>query len=222
MRMRFLPRSHGYPKTMKILTLTEDSFAQAVGEAAGVLARGGIVLFPTDTLYGLAVDAHNPTAVARLRALKGRETKKPLSIVVNSIEAIEDYAEFPESAREVARAHLPGALTLVLTAKESVPQDIALVGNVGVRVPDHPFSLELARTFGRAYTATSANRSGFATLPHARDIAQSFGPLMAHIDLVIDAGELAGGLGSTVVTFRDGKVCVLREGAISRACLDLP
>lgn len=201
---------------MEIIRLTEDTLRQATTRAVDILARGGIVLYPTDTLYGLAVDAFNPTALARLRALKGRETKKPVSIVVHSVDALDDYVVWNGLARELAEKHLPGALTLVLPAKRDVPQEIQLVGYVGVRVPNDPFSLRLAQSFGRAFTATSANLSGLETKKTAHDILSQFGPSITEIDLVIDAGEIPGGVGSTVVTFREGKPYVLREGRISR------
>lgn len=206
---------------MKILRLKDASLREAVLETAGMLARGGIVLFPTDTLYGLAVDAHNPVALARLRALKGRETKKPISVILSSVDSIGEYVEYGPSARKLAERHLPGALTLVLPATRNAPADVQLLGTLGVRVPEHQFSLMLAQEFGRAYTATSANRSGFPTRNSVEHILQDFGPAISEIDLVVDDGELAAGIGSTVVTVRDGTVLVLREGKISREELGL-
>lgn len=201
---------------MEIIRLSEETKKAALLRATDILARGGIVLYPTDTLYGLAVDAFNPSALARLRALKGRETKKPVSIVLHSIDALDDYVVWNGRARELAEKHLPGALTLVLPAKNDVPSEIQLVGYVGVRVPDDAFSLLLAESFGRAFTATSANLSGLTTKKTAHGILAQFGPRMEEIDLVIDAGEIVGGVGSTVVTFREGNPYVLREGRISR------
>jgi len=201
---------------MQVIRLHPDTFEAAVRAAVDVLQRGGIVLYPTDTLYGLAVDAHNPEALARLRALKGRETKKPISVVAADVEDLSTYVVMNEIAQRLADKHLPGALTLVLPAHASMPKEIALVGNVGVRVPDHLFSRALARAFGRAYTATSANRSGHRTPPTVELILQGFGPAVSEIDLVIDGGALEGGTGSTVVTVRNDSVYVLREGAIAR------
>ena len=201
---------------MEIIRLSDETMKSALLQSRDVLARGGIVLYPTDTLYGLAVDAGNPTALARLRTLKGRETKKPISIVAKSVEALDSYVSWNPIARALAEKHLPGALTLVLPAREIVPNDIQLIGAVGVRVPDDVFSRALATLYGGIFTATSANRSGLATERTPHDILMQFGSRIVDIDLVIDAGERAGGIGSTVVTFRDGTPYIQREGLISR------
>lgn len=206
---------------MEIIRLTDDSHRQTITKTLNVLARGGIVLYPTDTLYGLAVDAHNPSALARLRLLKGRETKKPISIVVPSVEALDSYVHWNDTARVLAERHLPGALTLVLPAKAQVPAELQLIGQVGVRVPADAFSLTLAQAFGRAFTATSANLSGISTADSVDGILAQFGPRISEIDLVIDAGVRAGGVGSTVVTFKDSVPYILREGLISRTELGL-
>jgi L-threonylcarbamoyladenylate synthase len=201
---------------MEIIRLREERMRSALERARDVLARGGIVLYPTDTLYGLAVDAHNPGALARLRLLKGRETKKPISIVAHSVEALDAYVTWNDIARDLAARHLPGALTLVLPAQPSVPEEVQLIGQVGVRVPQDVFSRALATIYGGVFTATSANRSGETTQGTVHDILMQFGPRITEIDLVIDDGERAGGIGSTVVTFRDGTPYVVREGVISR------
>lgn len=201
---------------MEIIRLTDEHMQSALLRARDILARGGIVLYPTDTLYGLAVDAGNPVALARLRALKGRETKKPISIVAHSVEALDAYVAWNEIAKRLAQRHLPGPLTLVLPARAGVPEDVQLIGHIGVRVPNDTFSRSLATLYGNPFTATSANRSGETTLASVHDILMQFGPRISEIDLVIDDGERAGGVGSTVVTFRDGKPYVLREGLITR------
>jgi L-threonylcarbamoyladenylate synthase len=201
---------------MEIIRLSDELMREALERARDVLARGGIVLYPTDTLYGLAVDAHNPAALSRLRLLKGRETKKPISIVAHSVEALDEYVAWNAVAKELAERHLPGALTLVLPARPGVPEGVQLIGHVGVRVPNDTFSQRLAHLFGGMFTATSANRSGEQTLASIDQILRQFGPRISEIDLVIDAGERAGGIGSTVVTFRDGKPYILREGIIPR------
>lgn len=206
---------------MEIIRLSPSTMRGAVERARDVLARGGIVLYPTDTLYGLAVDVHNPSALARLRLLKGRETKKPISIVVSSVDALDDYIVWNETAKALAQMHLPGPLTLVLTAKPHIPKEIQLIGQIGVRVPDDMFSESLARETATAFTATSANRSGMSTGPTIHEILMQFGPRISEIDLVIDDGERAGGVGSTVVTFKENKPYILREGLISRADLGI-
>lgn len=200
---------------MEIIRI-EDDPVPAARRAAEVLAQGGIVLYPTDTLYGLAVDALNKKAVANLRALKGRERRKPVSIVVRDHKSIDDHAVLHEQGRGMAERHLPGALTLVLPARPHLADDLTLNGTIGVRIPRDPFVEALAYRYQNPFTATSANRSGLPTPSRIEDILRQFGIDIMHIDLVIDDGERAGGTPSTVVTFIDGVPHVLRDGAISR------
>ena len=206
---------------MQIITLSDSNQREAVAKTVEVLKRGGIVIYPTDTLYGLAVDATNSKALARLRNLKGREKKKPISIILPNVEAIADYVEWNTPAKKIANRFLPGPLTLVLPARPHVLAELQLLGMVGVRVPKDTFALALAKAFGKPYTATSANRSGLPTpaTPHA--ILAQFGSLVDEIDLVIDAGERRGGTGSTVVTFRDNNPYIVREGILSKEMLGL-
>ncbi len=184
-----------------------------------MLRAGGIVLFPTDTLYGLAVDALNEEALARLKVLKGREKKKPVSVIVPSLADMEEHVLLPPEARRIAEAHLPGALTLVLPARAHVPESVTLNGALGVRIPDDPFALALARAFAGPFTATSANKAGHVTPISAMDVITHFGPDAIGIDLIIDDGERAGGNPSTVVTFVDGVPYIIREGVLSRETL---
>jgi L-threonylcarbamoyladenylate synthase len=201
---------------MEIVRLNDGNFNDAVRIAAQVLKQGGIVLYPTDTLYGLAVDALNRPALEQLRELKGREKKKPISIVVSTMAGIEAHAEVDSTARHFAKQYLPGALTLVLPAKDHLPEELILNGAIGIRVPNDPFALSLSQTFGGPFTATSANRAGLPTPMHPDAIIQQFGSLAHHIDLIIDAGERAHSPGSTVMAFRDGEAVILREGILSK------
>ncbi|MGE5541344.1 MAG: L-threonylcarbamoyladenylate synthase [Bacillota bacterium] len=201
---------------MEIVRLNQGNLVGAVRLAADILTRGGIVLYPTDTLYGLAVDATNRSALQKLRELKGREKKKPISVVVGDMAGIEAHAEMDSVARHFAKQHLPGALTLVLPGKEHLPEELMLNGAIGIRIPDDPFALALARTFNKPFTATSANRSGLPTAAHPDEIIRQFGSLMPYIDLVIDAGERTSSPGSTVMAFRNGEAVILREGIIPR------
>ncbi len=206
---------------MEIIRLSEDTFDTALSRARDVLKKGGIVLYPTDTLYGLAVDALNRPALATLRELKGREKKKPISIVLMDMTAVEKHTELHEKGRELIQRHLPGALTLVVPGRSHLPDELMLNGQVGVRIPDEDFARALAHALDGPITATSANRSGFQTLATVQEILSQFGQFSHLIDMVIDAGERAGGTPSTVVTFIDGTPYILREGAISREELGL-
>ncbi len=201
---------------MEILRLSEVGVEEAARKASRVLKKGGLVLFPTDTLYGIAADATNPKALALLRELKGREKKKPISVIVPDIASIERYAITNEASRLLAERFLPGALTLVLSAKNTIPEELLLNEAIGIRIPDDPFCLALARAFGKPYTATSANKSGRETPSTVREVLMQFGHEVNDIALAIDDGDRNGRKPSTVVTTVDGVPYVLREGAIPR------
>jgi L-threonylcarbamoyladenylate synthase len=152
--------------------------------------------------------------LALLRTLKGREKKKPISIIVPDIVSIETYAIFNDTTRSLAERFLPGALTLVMQATNRIPEELLLNGAIGIRIPNDPFCLALARAFGKPYTATSANKSGRETPGTIRDVLMQFGHEVNDIALAIDDGDRNGKKPSTVVTTVDGVPYVLREGAI--------
>lgn len=206
---------------MQIISLNDSNRREAVAKTVEVLKRGGIVMYPTDTLYGLAVDATNSKALASLRELKGREKKKPISILLPTVEALADYIEWNPVARKLADKFLPGPLTLVLPARKHVLPELQLLGMVGVRVPRDSFAHDVAVAFKKPYTATSANRSGLPTPSTVEAILAQFGSLIHELDLVIDDGPRGAGKGSTVVTFKDEKAYLLREGTLSRSELGL-
>ena len=201
--------------------MSEVGVEEAAKKAARVLKKGGLVLFPTDTIYGLAADATNPKALAKLRDLKGREKKKPISVIVPNIASIETYAVLNDASRSLAERFLPGALTLVMQATKNIPEELLLNGAIGIRIPDDPFCLALARAFGKPYTATSANKSGRETPATIREVLMQFGHEVNEIALAIDDGDRYGKKPSTVVTTIDGVPFVLREGALSKEALGL-
>lgn len=201
---------------MELVRIGEVSVDVVARKAAQVLKKGGIVLYPTDTLYGLAVDATNSRALARLRALKLRDEKKPISVVVSSLDAIEQYAFVSESARRLALQFLPGGLTLVLPVRRGVLSDIALAGAVGFRIPDDPFCLALAGAFEKPFTATSANRSGRENPGTVQEVLSQFGPDVKEIDLIVDDGPRNPTRMSTVARVVEDNIHVLREGVIPR------
>lgn len=185
-----------------------------------------IILYPTDTLYGLGVDATDPQAVLELIQLKGRPTfaeasvdkkRKPISIVVPDLEMAETYAVVTPLAKKLAEKFLPGKLTLVLEAKEELaPAISAGTGTVGIRIPNHPVPMRLVRELGKPITATSANVADMPTLRTVPEILAQFGKRADLIYQVIDEGELPESLPSTVVDARGNTSVILREGAISK------
>lgn len=200
---------------MDVISLTEGIGKCAI-RAAGVLRQGGVVVYPTDTLYGIGVDAFANDAVDRLYEIKGREPGKPTHCIVADLGMAEDFSEVNDIARKLAEKFLPGALTLILKKKPSVTTGIGRgIDSIGIRIPKNDFCLELARTFGKPVTTPSANRAG--TGPHLSpaDIVADLGE--DTIDLFIDAGVLSQSQPSTVVNLISGHPSVLREGAIPSA-----
>lgn len=191
------------------------SSAENLAEAVTILKSGGLVAFPTETVYGLGADAGNDEAVARIFAAKGRPSFNPLIAHVADIEAATKIALFDERALSVAKHFWPGPLTLVLPrlAQGSVSL-LATAGldTVAVRVPNHPVALDLLRLFGGPVAAPSANPSGRLSPTTASHVAEGLGK---KAQLVLDGGPCQVGLESTVLSLAEGKPVLLRPGGIS-------
>lgn len=199
---------------METVRLDKD-FGIAVMKAAGVLRRGGVILYPTDTLYGLGADALSEEAIGKVYAIKGRDAGKPLHCVVADLDMAARYAIVNDLARKLAEAFLPGPLTLVMQKREDVDPALSKGRTeFAIRIPNNEFCLELARTFDGPFTTTSANASGEQSQPTPEKILEQLGSAAAHIDLVIDAGPLLGGAPSTIVNVVSGHSSILRAGAI--------
>ncbi len=186
------------------------SEGEAIARAAAVLARGGVVAFPTESSFGLAVDALDERALARLWAVKGRPEGKPPPLLVDGEAMAQTLVrEVPPRARAWMAAHWPGGLTLVLPARDGLPAPLVERGYVGVRVSAHPTAAALVRAFGRPITATSANRSGEPPALTASACAS------LAVDVVLD-GEAGGAPASTVVRVHpDDRFEVLRPGPVA-------
>jgi len=205
---------------MEIIRLWETDAAIAARRAIEVLKAGGIVLYPTDTLYGLGVDALNLRAIEKLKELKGRERKKPISVILPTLKHVDQHVVLGDAARLMGERHLPGGLTMVLPARSHIPEELTLNGALGVRIPNDPFVLALAHRYLHPFTATSANLSGLTTGTTVSEIFEQFGSRIVQIDLVIDDGDRSG-TSSTVVEFKNGEPRVLREGVLTRVDLGL-
>jgi len=195
-----------------------------IERAAAILRAGGLVAFPTETVYGLGADASNPAAVAKIFAAKGRPQDHPLIVHLAGIELLPLWAaEIPAAAHQLAAAFWPGPLTLILTRAAGVP-DCVTGGQdtVGLRIPGHPVALELLRAFageedGRAFSgvaAPSANRFGRISPTTAAHVRAELG---AAVDAVLDGGECAVGIESTIVDLSRGRAVLLRPGQITPA-----
>src|SRR6185437_3358613 len=192
---------------------------ETIEAAAACLAAGGLVAFPTETVYGLGADARNGEAVARLYAAKGRPAFNPLIAHVASAEAARGLGTFNEAAEQLAKALWPGPLTLVLPKQPGCPVcDLALAGldSVAVRVPAHATARGLLAAFAGPIVAPSANRSGHVSPTSA---AHVLADLRGRADMIIDAGPCTVGLESTIVSCL-GEPTLLRPGGVTREAIE--
>jgi len=189
------------------------------------LRQGGIVAYPTETFYGLAVDPENEQAITALYALKGREEQKPISLIIQDVTQLSSLAcSFPEGYKSLIDSFWPGPLTLIFPAQKHISSVLTGGGrSLAIRISSHPVARKLCESWGGALTATSANISGEAPLVSAQDIHDMFGEKLS---FVLDGGLTPGGQGSTIVhcSDREKECTVIREGviSISKIALKLP
>jgi L-threonylcarbamoyladenylate synthase len=192
--------------------------AQDISKAAAILLQGGLVAFPTETVYGLGADATQDHAVAKIYAAKGRPQFNPLISHVEDVEAAFALGEFSADALKLAARFWPGPLTLVVPRRSDCPVSLlasAGLSSLALRVPQHPIALELLRAVGRPVVAPSANPSGRISPTTADHVRHSM-----TIDMIIDGGPCAVGVESTVVSFMDGQPSLLRAGGLARNVIE--
>lgn len=183
-------------------------------QAIASLKRGDVIVFPTETVYGLGADALNPVAVERVFQLKGRNPDTPIPVIVANQAMLKDLVEeIPPIANNLIEQFWPGPLTLVLPAAPGIPRQLLnRRGGVGVRISSQVIATQLARELGRPLTATSANPSG---RPAAATIEQAQDYFAGEIEIFIDGGKLPSKTGSSVVEVIDSRIKIIREGEIS-------
>ena len=191
-------------KTLKTISLSD---------AAARIREGGVVAFPTETVYGLGASALDAAAVAKIFELKGRPGSSPLIVHVSSIEMAKKYAaDWPPVADDLARRHWPGPLTIVVKKSPAIPDIVtAGLGTVGLRMPAHPLALELIDLAGVPIAAPSANRFMHLSPTTAQHVADELGDAVE----ILDGGPCQVGIESTVVSVVDGGLTLLRPGMIS-------
>jgi L-threonylcarbamoyladenylate synthase len=199
-----------------LIVQTDDT--ETLRCAATVLDRGGLVVIPTDTVYGVAARLDRPDAVARLYIAKGRPEEKPIPVLISSPDHLPRLTrDLPKGAAVFAAQFWPGALTIALPRSAAVPDLVVAGGDtVGLRMPDHPFALALIAACCGALAVTSANRSGEPSLREAAAVAEAIG---GAVDLIVDGGITPGGLASTVIALGSAGPRILREGPIDAATL---
>jgi L-threonylcarbamoyladenylate synthase len=188
--------------------------AEAIRQAAEIIRQGGIVAFPTETVYGLGADAYNPLAVARVFEVKRRPFFDPLIVHIASPEHVKKLVkDIPSSARKLTEKLWPGPLTVVLFKEEHIP-DIVTAGlpTVALRMPSHPMALSLIKESKCPLAAPSANPFGYLSPTMAEHVREQLGD---QVDLILDGGPCTVGVESTIVSFSENKPRLLRPGGVS-------
>jgi L-threonylcarbamoyladenylate synthase len=192
----------------------KDKNADNFSAALRALKRGDVIVFPTETFYGLGADALNENTVERVASLKGRNADSPIAVIVADREMLgRIVTDVPSVAEKLIQHFWPGPLTLVLPAGRDLPPPLLnREGKIGVRVSSHPIAARLARELGAPLTATSANPSGKEP---ARTIQEARSYFAGGIEIFLDGGMLIGKTGSTVAEVIEGNLRIIREGEIS-------
>jgi Sua5/YciO/YrdC/YwlC family protein len=198
---------------------TDNSEKKVLSRAAEILAGGGIIAYPTETFYGLGVDATNEKAIEKIFAVKGRDLKNPISLIIGKPDDIYPLVKnVPETAKILMAAFWPGALTIVFQASDKIsPLLTAGSGKIGLRISSHPIALKIVTKTKKPLTATSANLSGTPECSLASEVIKQIGD---KIDAILDWGETQGGKASTIIDVTCDPPVILREGTISRKIIE--
>ena len=191
--------------TMKLFDATRN---MALDKAVQMLNKGGTVIFPTESSYGLGADAKKPNAIRKIFSIKQQPPTKQVSIIVDSLEQAEKFGKLNEDAKKLAAEFMPGPLTLVVEKQYSVPNELS-EKTIAFRISSHPIARELCKRFGSAITATSANRHNSPSIYSGKEIVKQF---HNKVDMIIDAGELSHNAPSTIFDIATKQI--LRRGAI--------
>jgi len=192
-----------------VVRLEKGNEEKAIEEAVKVLQKGGIIVYPTETCYGLGADALNEKAVEKVHLAKRQPREKPISVIAGNEKQAGEIAELDENARKLIHNFMPGPLTLVCEKKEVIPE-VLTKDAIAFRIPGNEFARELAEKFGHAITATSANIHGEPAIYSAKEAEQKLG---RSVDLIVDAGELPKREASTIYDLINKRI--IREGPIS-------
>ncbi len=205
------------PETITIDPLYPDP--SLIEKITGILKRGGIIAYPTETFYGLGADATDERAIEKIYTIKGRKGRKPISIIIGSAKDVDIFAvNISETSRKLMERFWPGGMTLIFEASSSIPEILtAETGTIGIRNSSHVIATHLARNLPGALTATSANISGGKECTSADDVIESLGD---RIDVLVDGGKTPGGSGSTVVDVSKEPPVILREGVVPSSLIN--
>lgn len=200
-----------YNNYMPITPILAADYAEAMVTAIKCINQNGVIIFPTDTVYGIGCSAFKSKSIERIFEIKGRDTSKALPILIGSYAQLDQIAEeLNEKARLLVHSFWPGPLTIVVSRKPNLPENLSPYPTVGIRMPNHAWLLDFLRITGPV-ASTSANPSG---KPEARNINDVIDVLDGKVDLIIDGGQSSSALPSTVVDCYSLDIKILREGPI--------
>ncbi len=204
---------------MKLIRIHPDHpEPELIEQAAQAILSGQVIGYPTETVYGLGAHAFNAQAIDRVFQLKGRDRSRPILVIAGDMNQAKRLAQWSQLAEQLALRFWPGPLTLVLPALPGLPEELLSAdGKLGIRVPGHTICLELLRRCGVPITSTSANKSGLPNPVTAKQVVDYFGD---QLDLVIDGGQSASPIPSTVLGVSDDQLILFREGAIPKLIIE--
>lgn len=194
-----------------------ENLKDQIRQAAQVLKAGGVIAIPTETVYGLACDPHNPKAVKKIFAIKGRKEDKPLQLIASSLAQVDSLADISPYERKVIKAHWPGPLTLLLSLKPDIKfaPHVSPKKIIGIRVTSSPIAKAIAKSFDHPIAATSANRSGSSPAVSGQGVKRAFKNFEYQPDYILDIGAIPKNPPTTVASINDdGSVIIHRQGAV--------
>lgn len=192
-------------------TISED----IIEEVKNILENNGLIIYPTDTLYALGVNALNKEAIKKIFEVKGRDYNKPISIALKNLEEAKKYFIFNEIAEKIAKKFLPGPLTIILPS-HILPKELSPTKKFSFRIPENDIALKILNNLDFPITATSANISGGENPANAKIAIKQIGK---YVELVLDGGKCKYGKPSTVIDLSEGKIIIVREGVIPKEYL---
>jgi len=196
---------------MKTIIMKGDKpTKKLIEKAIDILKNGGLIVYPTETCYGIGCDALNENAVEKVYRVKKREKKKPLSIIVSSLKMIRKYGKITKEVEYLVKKFMPGPLTIVVEKKRTIP-DILNPKEIAFRISSHPIAQQLVKELDKPITATSANISGSKPIYSSEEIVKIFN---GKVDMIIDSGNLPLIQPSTIIRVKKSKIELIREGAI--------
>ncbi len=198
---------------MQEIFLNRNNLAEVAQQAVAVLAKGGVIVYPTETAYGLGADYFSDSAVAKIYAIKQRELGKALPVIVATLEAAEQIVIFDDQTRQIVAQYWPGALTVVLPYKLA-GQKKHFSDTLGLRISSNTFCQKLTELFVNPIVSTSANISGQGAIYSVEQIKEQFSKLEFQPDLFINVGNLPVTQASTIIKSVGGKIEILRQGEI--------